>query len=521
MVGTGINPQIQMQITGNYEIPTAGEIGFGEEGFGEYIKAAVSQLQKPQTQEQPTVTVKSDYTDEENILASYLLSMAKPLIIDEQPKLIEPTPLSLCDIPPKGETCTETPQIPEFASPEVPQDFSHRPPLEAFAEYSGIIREIIFGKDYEGKERPTIEQIMQAISQLETEGKIDSAQAKLIENYAHAIKFVNAGIPQEGIPEAHLAVITYPDEQLPINNGQLPINERHDHGAVISQEEIKFVQPQEFGILKPQASETPVKSAQNGQNGQEIHELFKQIKVTTENQAQILETPEESDELMKAWETVQKNHVQIKEKPAEMNELLEQVTRNKGQGTVNEKSEAPKNLETSEKPQNLQKSARRDNPEPSAPQTATTVQIEAKPVILEKAELPKLPQSTVMQVSEQILAKLETAKNGTTTFEMTLNPIELGKIAVKIVMTATGTAVEITAQRPETAQLLQNSADRIGLALDKSETKLESFIVNVEEKEDYSEQRENQDSNKQEQQQNSEREEDYDGISFEELLNTL
>jgi hypothetical protein len=511
LAGTSINPQIP-QIMGNYEIPTAGEINFGEEGFGEYIKAAVSQLQKPQTQEQPAVIAKSDYTDEENILASYLLSMAKPLTdnvqltIDNVQLPIElENEINVTPQIPEIPQFTETPQIPEQANPETTQEPLQRSPRELFIEYSGIIREIVFGEGYEGYEIPTVEQIMQAISRLEAEGKIEAAQARLIENYAHAIKLVNAGIPQAGIPEADLAVFPVIDEE---NPAEIPAP-RENHGVVISQEEIKFVEPEKFGIFKTeQAQETPVKLAQGLQSEQipqEIHELFKQLKVTAENQAQIPETPEESDELMKAWETVQKNHVEIKEKPAEMNELLERAKVIKA--------------ETAEKPQNTQKPVGRDVLD--TPQTPTTINFEPKPVILEKAELPQLPQTTVTQVSEQILAKLETTANGTTTFEMMLNPLELGKIAVKIVMTATGTAIEIIAEKATTAQLLQNSADRIGLALEKGETKLESFVVSVEEKSDYSEQRENQRNNKQEQQQNSEREEDYDGISFEELLNTL
>jgi flagellar hook-length control protein FliK len=150
-------------------------------------------------------------------------------------------------------------------------------------------------------------------------------------------------------------------------------------------------------------------------------------------------------------------------------------------------------------------------------------------VIAKETELPQLPQKTIAQVSEQIFARLESAQAGTTTFEVILNPVELGKIAVKIIIQASGTAVEIIAEKASTAQLLQNSAERINYALERSDARLDSFIVNTAEspqsdnqnKPDYSEQRENQNSNKGEQQQDDstgEQSEEETGISFAELL---
>jgi flagellar hook-length control protein FliK len=543
VVNAGINPQIAPQLTVVVKI----EADFTEESFAEYMKAAFKTAQAPQAQQTPLGTAKNYGEGEEEISASYLLSMTKQLTIDNAQLTIE-----------KPQETTPVPEVPEFAeTPEAPQlaqnpenpqaqEPPHRSPRELFIEYSGIIRELIFGKDYEGYEIPTIEQIKRALNQLEAEGKIQAAQASLIESYAHAIKAVNAEIPQAEIHGAHLAVM-----------------------PIIGEE--KAEAPAGSSILDtPPETQTPMQTlktpeaavkASTAQIEQEIKELFGKIKVVNENLAgrDVSDTSEKPEETLKAWETIQKNHVEIKEKPTEMSELLAQAAKNKEQGKADEKSQAPKTLEASVKPEAAAKPETVQKPEATAKsetpaKTEAPVKTEAsaaakseapqinreslqqnlinpdfqgKPIMTgaEKAELPKLPSlpsSTITQVGEQLIARLETAKNGTTVFEMTLNPIELGKIAVKIVVTATGTAVEITAQRPETAQLLQNSADRIGLALDKAEAKLESFVVNVEEKSDYSEQQNRQNSQKQENEQNSEQpEEDYDGISFEELLSTL
>ncbi|MCL2019922.1 MAG: flagellar hook-length control protein FliK [Oscillospiraceae bacterium] len=132
-----------------------------------------------------------------------------------------------------------------------------------------------------------------------------------------------------------------------------------------------------------------------------------------------------------------------------------------------------------------------------------------------------LPQSQVNLISEEIIARLAT-KNGVTTFEMTLNPVELGKITVKLVMKDAKLSVEIVAEKGKTAALLQNSADRIGASLEKNDIKLEYFSVNVEQKSDYSEQQGNKGGNRGGREGNERSgTEEENGISFEELLQGL
>ncbi|MCL2637705.1 MAG: flagellar hook-length control protein FliK [Oscillospiraceae bacterium] len=509
--GAGITPQEFPQLPAFVKV----EGDFTEESFAEHMRDAFKAGGKEQFETATPVTPQKtgqEFDDAEH-LAAYLLSIAKPVVVDEQPKMNElelavkpqlEIPVG-CDVPDAPEF-TETPKMPEFtvnpeipeipvgfgvpdepqksetsqitANPEPSQDLSHRPSLEVVYEYFNAIRELVFGKDYEGNEILTAEQIKWAVSQLEAGGKIEAATTELIQRYAEALNFINAGIPQAELPEAHLA-----------------------KSAVLNEQAIE--KPIETFVT---AEKHPV--TQLTPEVKEFLEKFAEVKLAVENgkSAQMTAESEKPEELLKAWETVQKAHVVIQEKPEEFNELLEKF-----------KAQNPEKSENFEKPQKSEAPVGRDVP--GTPQESATTYFEPKPAILAKAELPQLPQSTVAQVSEQVLAKLTTATNGTTTFEMILNPVELGKIAVKIVIGATGTAVEITAEKAATAQLLQNSADRIGLALDKGEAKLESFIVNVENKQDYSEQRENQSNNRGEQQQESEENgEDEQGISFAELL---
>jgi flagellar hook-length control protein FliK len=208
----------------------------------------------------------------------------------------------------------------------------------------------------------------------------------------------------------------------------------------------------------------------------------------------------QSETTLKAWESTPKAHVNLVEKPQEFNELLQ-----------NAKAKFAE-LDAREKPKSSEAPLNHDAPE--APKAAFS---DPKPVALKQAELPP---SQMTRISEEISARLAKASNGTTTFEMTLNPAELGKITVKIIVKAAIATVEVTAENARTAQLLQNCADKIGLALDKGDSKLESFIVNVESKQDYSEQRENQNQNRSGSENGEQpgEEDSEQGMSFAELL---
>lgn len=129
------------------------------------------------------------------------------------------------------------------------------------------------------------------------------------------------------------------------------------------------------------------------------------------------------------------------------------------------------------------------------------------------------PVKTITRITDEITAKLTTLKNGETSFEMTLNPESLGKITVKLVTVGEKVAVEIVAEKPETAQLLQGRADELQLSLKQNGVELESYQTVVQTNETY--QNSNFGENRKHrnpQYQQPQGEENDDDISFSELL---
>jgi flagellar hook-length control protein FliK len=499
MAGIGINPQMFPE---SPQLPSVIKIEgeFTEESFAEYMREAFQTAEEPQFLTAPPVTAekrenavfipRQASTEEEQTVASCLLSLAIPAIVDEQPKITELELAVTPQIPDAPETpeAPQTPEAPKLAQPEQPEApevaepqnpiIAEKPEARQPAEKS----EMPLITEMKPPEEPRIVTAPAAPEPTQLLQEVQQAQQEVIQSYGEAIKVTGAEIPQAELPEVQLA-------KLPVID--MPKTEQ----TAVPEAEAKA----------PQAPAKHV-AVQLTQEAKQFLEKFGEVKYAIENGKNVqfstmAEQPDEELEALKAWQTLHKAQVAIKEKPEEFNELLEKFKAENPAGR-----DAPKKSETPKE----------------TPQIQTAAFAEPKPQIanLAKADLPQpqqLPQSTIAQVSEQIFARLA-APDGTTTFEMILNPAELGKIAVKIVVQATGTAIEITAEKAATAQLLQNSADRIGLALERGDARLESFVVNVESKPDYSEQRENQNRGGQQQQEQDEQGEEEQGLSFAELL---
>ncbi|MCL2696929.1 MAG: flagellar hook-length control protein FliK [Oscillospiraceae bacterium] len=489
--------------------------GFTQESFCEHVKLAVSELEqqgagyvpeKPLINpEVPEFTPKRNYSEEEQILTSCLINIASPVVIDEQPKMAE------IEIAVKPQAhAPELPEAPEFPQPEkselaenpklsekaqIPQT-SQVPEAPAKAEppepAKPEAQEPVKSQTPEPVKSEPPEYVKPEIPQ--TAATSEAAQPELIESYFTTVKAeMNIQAAAAELPEANFTAAPIISEE-PAEKPAEPVNTEKQAATQMTQE------------------------------AKELLEKAGEVKFAVESgkSAELTAEAEKPEETLKAWETLQKAHVVIQQKPEELSELLGKFkAQNPEQTEKPEKAEIPKSAETTEKAKAAEPPKASEAPKnPETMQAAQTAGFEQKLIIPEKAELP---QSTVTQVAEQVLARITTAGGGTTTFEMVLNPAELGKIAVRIVIQATGTAVEITAEKATTAQLLQNSADRISLALERSDAKLESFIVNTEASEskpDYSEQRENRDGSRGEQEQDDSHDdgEEEQGISFAELL---
>jgi flagellar hook-length control protein FliK len=520
MTGIGINPQAFPE---SPQLPAVVKIEGEftcEESFSEYMREAFQTAGKQQFQTAPPaeVEIRGPEPADQELLAAYLLSMANPVIIDEQPKLTEletaaapqisnPPELPGFSESPGQPEQVQTPETPQFtAAPEIPAqpELPEKPQNHATTEPPVAKTTPPLISEMKAPETPRILTTPETPDYVKPETpEIQQRQTYTVHEtlqFSETPNYVKSETPE--IPKTQ----TYAVPDTPI------IQEISD-------------KPQTYAV-----PETPEKSAvtQVTPEAKEFLEKLSQVKFAVESGKSVQisaqpanpESPEQPESVMKAWVTMQKTHVVIEEKPAELSELLENFKVKNPQtpekSMISEKSEIP------EKATEIKAEIPVIDP---AALKSTIVNLSPTPVPLATTAEPLiLSQSTITQVSEQITANLATAeKDGITTFEMILNPVELGKIAVKIVIQATGTAIEITAEKAATAQLLQNSADKIGLALEKGEAKLESFIVNVESKPDYSEQRNNQNSRGYQEQQADEDAEDDSptGISFEELLQGL
>ena len=111
--------------------------------------------------------------------------------------------------------------------------------------------------------------------------------------------------------------------------------------------------------------------------------------------------------------------------------------------------------------------------------TETDIPIE-RPVITDEAPEIRPPE---IQTAEQILERIQSMQDDHTEFTMVLNPESLGKITVKLVMVGERTAVEITAENPETRAVLAARSENLQSMLRENGVELERYQV-VSEQED-------------------------------------
>ena len=235
-----------------------------------------------------------------------------------------------------------------------------------------------------------------------------------------------------------------------------------------------FRKPEKSGNHTQVVSENPENASETEKS---VNEWLGKIKVVHENSShsesglkqnqnqgggKLLK--QEASEAQKAFEATPKAHLNIKAETKEFGELL------KNAKAVQEEKGGNEN----------------------APQIAYKPEMMVLPQVNADSEEVFLPNSQIEKFTAEITARLETLQDGTTTFEMTLNPENLGKIAVKLILKAGNLSVQITAEKAGTALLLQNTHDKLTHVLERSGAKLENVQVvveNAENKDDYSEQR--------------------------------
>jgi hypothetical protein len=153
--------------------------------------------------------------------------------------------------------------------------------------------------------------------------------------------------------------------------------------------------------------------------------------------------------------------------------------------------------------------------------TETDIPVERTPIAEEHAEI-RPPE---IQTAEQILERIRSMQDDHTEFTMVLNPESLGKITVKLVMAGERTAVEITAENPETRAVLAARSENLQTMLRENGVELERYQV-VSEQENAQFQRQSYDgSSKNPYSRNNEedgkRSDDEDGESFYDILGNI
>ena len=82
-----------------------------------------------------------------------------------------------------------------------------------------------------------------------------------------------------------------------------------------------------------------------------------------------------------------------------------------------------------------------------------------------------------VQTADEILARMESLRNGETEFTMVLNPESLGRITVKLVTSGERVAVQITAENPDTGKLLEARTENLTAMLRDNGVELERCQV--------------------------------------------
>jgi flagellar hook-length control protein FliK len=363
----------------------------------------------------------------------------------------------------------------------------------------------------------------------------ENLTAQVYANYASAPAQNTAELEMTALPEAQLA--KSPELDFIAEEPQADYAKAREATAK-PENVIEFVQ---YGEPKAEYDRQELHKAISGRDTAESAASQKPGKAQTEQTFRFIEAVKVSAEPTQAFQSTEPEQKQIaqelfpnaKVEIKAVSEQLNELQEFKAAMTGGEKQEAGGFTE-SKAAVTGEEQAKTTESDVKSKQTETPTEAESavkpagaefsqKPVTIGKTETAQLPQSTTTAIGEEIIARLSEAKNGTTTFEMILNPAELGKITVKLTLGATGIAAEIIAEKASTALMLQNSADRINAALEKTDARIESFSVSAESKPDYNEQRENQDGNRghyEPEQTEEAKDEDYT-ISFAELLQAM
>lgn len=112
--------------------------------------------------------------------------------------------------------------------------------------------------------------------------------------------------------------------------------------------------------------------------------------------------------------------------------------------------------------------------------TDTDIPVERTPMPEENTAQIRPPE---IQTAEQILERINSMQDDHAEFTMVLNPESLGRITVKLVMAGERTAVEITAENPETRAILAARSENLQSMLRENGVELERYQV-VSEQED-------------------------------------
>ncbi len=194
------------------------------------------------------------------------------------------------------------------------------------------------------------------------------------------------------------------------------------------------------------------------------------------------------------YQTFLKNAVNFKAMPEEMNSILNSVN-----PVINETAEIKANTEMlapeemsaiDEAPvstvqvkseNNNSNTNTGDNNNNQFPVNTNPFNPFSVPFEARLAEMQHLYESAPVpvptQISEQIIAHISTLQDGTTEFNMQLNPEGLGRITVKLLTEGKGAELQITAERPETAELLRSRMDNMNIALKQNDIDLQKYIV--------------------------------------------
>jgi flagellar hook-length control protein FliK len=255
--------------------------------------------------------------------------------------------------------------------------------------------------------------------------------------------------------------------------------------------------------------------------------------------------PEEKPEQQEksARELFKSVKVNITEKPAEMEELQkfrdfrEAKMNAREKANINADADVPVKNVKPEKPE-VDGKETKYNEKPATEKPAEEKNVnQFKYPVIDIADKPmpllrdgvriQLPEAESARIGEEIAAKLPTKENPVRMFSMTLNPSHLGTIHIKLIFTEEGIMATILTENAKTATLLQNSFEKISLALENTESRFESFVVILDDTSVRREDRENQ-GNQNPEQGNQEREQpnedesaEEDSISFAELLNAM